>query len=256
MTPEQLAARLEQQGDKLTARAVRDILRIFRDVDTRLLLAQVLSAMQAQSPTQRLAAREQLLAIARSIYPSLPDSLTALTAQAASAGAQAGAGMILQAAPFVQPALAEVAQEMGAIVRAAWQTGTEQHVARTASIITRALTSGGRYPIARELQDALSISRRAAQGLAGDMVLTAASVAQARVVEKAVAETDAKVYARWVSAQDKRVRREHQRLNGRQVEQGKTFVTGITLRFPRDPSCNDPRQTRRCRCTVTYSIDE
>lgn len=256
MTPEQALTVMLRVGDELERRALRVILRAFTAPDTRLLVAQIVQAMQSASPRERLRFKDQLLTIAQSLYPTLPDDLLTLARAAAQAGAEGAAGMIPIAAPFVQPAVAEVLQDAEVIVRAGWKDIQEAQVSKISNMLTRALTSGGRYPVARELQAITDTSRKVAQSWAGDLIMTTLSTAQDATVGRAVEETDAQVMVTWRSTSDPRTRQAHRSRNGKTVEYGKTFKAGTTLRFPRDPKCGDPAETRRCRCSATYAVKE
>lgn len=254
MTPEQALSIMLRAGDELERRALRVILRAFSSAETRLLVAQIVQAMQSASPSERLRYKDQLLAIARAVFPSLPDDLLTLARSAAQAGADAAAGMVPIAAPFVQPAVAEVLRDAEAIVRSTWKDMEDAHVGRVGNLLTRALTSGGRYPVARDLQAITGISRKAAQGWAGDLIMTTLSTAQDATVGRAVGDTGAQVMVRWVATADPRTRALHAARGGKVVEYGRSFKAGVTLRYPRDPRCGDLSETRRCRCSATYKI--
>lgn len=253
MTPEQALARLQRDGGKLEAAALRRVLRAFRDADTRSLIAQLAAAMLGSNPSERLRARERLLALADALFPPLPDDLLALTRQAVTLGAEVGAGMVPVAAPFVAPAVAEAAGEAAQRLQAYWGDNRRAYAARVGGIITRALQSGGRYPVRADIQKALNTSRHHAQTIALTETSAALSAGQSRVIERAAEQTDAQVVKIWVAARDPRTRASHARLNGEERPLDKPFSNGLMR--PHDPS-GKAAEVIRCRCTMKYVLKD
>lgn len=256
-TPEQLLKRLEKSGGALEAAALREVLRAFRDIDTRALVAMLSAELLKANPRERLHAREYLQSLASSLYPALPAELLSLTQSGAVLGAQVGAGMLGElASPFVPAVVSEVAGELGGLLRANWGDAQKDFAAKTGKVITAALKTGGRYPVVSELKKQLGISRKGAQGLASDMLQTVLSMSADRVADTAGSELGLSIRIQWQAANDARVRKSHRELSGKIVEQGKTFKPGLILRYPRDLQCTDVGETRRCRCSALYLIDD
>lgn len=257
-TPEQLLKRLEKDGGRLEAQALRAVLRAFRDIDTRALVAMLSAELLKANPRERLHAKAYLESLASTLFPTLPAELLSLTQSGAVLGAQVGAGMLGElASPFVPAVVGEVASELGGLLRANWGDAQKDFAARTGKVITAALKTGGRYPVATALQKELLISRKGAQRLSADLIQTVMYTAQDRTAATAEAELGLRVEVEWISASDPRVRPAHRARSGKRVERGKTFRAGVILRHPHDLACTDIGELRNCRCsTLLHVLDD
>lgn len=253
MTPEQALTVMLRAGDELERRALRVILRAFTAPDTRLLVAQIVQAMQSASPRDRLRYKDQLLAIANALFPALPDDLLALTRAAAQAGAEGAVGMVPIAAPFVQPSVAQIVADTAPRLQALWGDARAEHAARVGRIITSALMRGGRSPVRADIQRALQVSRHHAQTIARTELAQALTGAQYLTVQAGAEDSGAGVVKVWRSAADGRTRASHAALNRQERPLDKPFSNGLMR--PHDPR-GKAADVVNCRCVLTYAVKE
>jgi HK97 family phage portal protein len=105
--------------------------------------------------------------------------------------------------------------------------------------------------IASRIRDVFdNISTGRAMTIARTETLSAVSVGQdlkAQEFKAAYPKEAARMKRIWISAQDEKVRDNHQDYDGKMVELGEEFAPG--LKFPRDPDCTDAGEVINCRCT-------
>lgn len=259
-TLSQLLARLNREGLKLEARAVKALLQAFgkQDREAQMLLRELLAALALPDPTRRFRERERLLRLAGALWPDLPPPfLTALT-DAVTLGGNVGAGMLAAsgapaaltiAAPAVEAAVA--ATEARAL--AWWGDQRADHAARLGRVMTAALGAGGRYPVRAEIQRQLDVSRAKAAQLARDATMSALSEGQASVWDKARDDLGLGLEKTWLHArQGPNSRPDHVALDGKTIDYSADFIPGVLAR-PHDPR-GGARHNSRCRCSMSVRV--
>lgn len=256
----QLLKRLEQDGRKLEAQAIRAILRAFKatDPEVALLLRELAQALLLPDPVRRFAQRERLLRLAAATFPDLPPPFLAALTDAVTLGGNVGAGMLAAsgapvALTIVSPAVEAAVEAIPARLTAIWGDLRADHAARVGRVMTQALSAGGRYPVRAELQKALRVSRARAQLIAQQETMNALWQGQADVVDRAAAEFDLTVMKTWRATRDARTRESHRALNGKTIPLDEDFKPGLgrpgDMRAP-------PAETLRCRCVLLYRASD
>ncbi len=104
--------------------------------------------------------------------------------------------------------------------------------------------------IAKRVEDAVGMSRRAAVRTARTSVTAAENAGRKAACDRAEA-MGARVTRRWMSTLDGRTRASHRALDGERVGDDGKFSNG--LRFPGDPT-GRPEEFYNCRCTTIPEV--
>lgn len=247
-----LADRLERDGAKAEAQAIRVVSRLYRNLSLADLIALINGASQPASVAARVAGLDMLMSAFRQAVSELgtpPAGLLSLLTSAVQTGSTTGAAMLAAAAsnPELIDAFRvrpdreiELAQHAAKRLETYW--GRENR--RLADEVQSALLEGlerGQSPaqMAARLRERVSVSRSRALLISVNEL----SNAMAAGAEASQREADVTEYI-WRTARDKRVRDEHR------ARDGKRF------RWDDPPSDGHPGQAVRCRCVAVAVIPE
>ena len=104
----------------------------------------------------------------------------------------------------------------------------------------------------REHDDSLGKWQWKARRIARTEIHAATEYGRLKAAEDTAYETGQKMFKRWRSSRDERVRPTHVVADGQVVALGEKFQVGAAmLRFPGDPEGGHPEETIACRCTVS-----
>lgn len=247
-----LAARLERDGQRLEAQALRAVVKAYGNLSLADLVALLSNATGSPSPQARVQQLELLLdafnRAASELAQPAPQLLTLLR-EAVTTGTTAGAQMLAVAA--ANPDLIEMFRvrpdreielARSAADRLERYWGKEQR--RLADDVQSVLLEGlerGQSPrqMAARLRERTKVSRSRALLI----VINETSNAMSAGNEAAQREAGVTEYE-WLTAGDKRVRDEHRPRNGKR------------FRWDAPPSDGHPGQAIRCRCTALAVIPE
>lgn len=244
---EAIAARLEREGRKLEAQALRAVNTAYGRLSLADLLALVAQVGGRPAPPERVVELDRLMGAFRqasSVLNTPPQVMRGLLQAAVTSGVTAATDMLATAGDMLEMFRArpdaEIEYTRHAQGRLTRYWGKEQ--ARLASEVETVLLEGlergqSAAQMAARLRERVDVSRSRARLIASNELGNASAYAQ----EQSQREAGVTHYI-WHTAGDERVRDEHR------VRNGKTFA------WDSPPSDGHPGQAIRCRCVALAVI--
>jgi len=242
-----LARRLERQGLRVEARAIREVQRAYGDMQLADLLALIQQASSVENPAERVANVERLMLafdMAARILQQPPDGMLALLEEATRRG-YAAAQEMLALSPELLAAFRvrgdreiEYTRHAQARFERYWRTETTRFRQEVQGALLEGLERGqSNQQIARSLRERVAVSRTRSLRIARNEVGNAAAYAMRESQREAGIER----YV-WRTASDTRVRPEHKARNGK------------IYRWDTPPADGHPGEAILCRCVALAVI--
>lgn len=245
-----LAARLERDGKRLEAQAVRLVAGQYRALSLADLVALINAVSSGETSTERVSGLDLLMSAFNSAVSELgtaPAALQTLLTTAVQTGSTAGAAMLAAQSTELIEAFRvrpdrEIELSRHAAKRLETYWGIEQK--RFAQQVESALLEGlerGQSPaqMAARLRERVSVSRSRA------MLISRTELANAMASGNEAAQRDAGVTEfQWLATKDARTRPEHRARDGRRY------------RWDDPPGGELPGKVPNCRCTALAVIPE